>query len=257
MPSMNEVIEFFRQQDWLANALGIVTVLGGLALFVWKWIVPKIWAPKIESVIPSQFEETWSASNGKQIATVAIVDDQPRDFPIAELKQDGFNITSYKQVHLADVPKLATYDIVFLDMKGIVKDDPEYGGLKLIAELRKTSPTQKICAVSSKTFDPTATEFFKQADNYKKKPLTAQECKAVIESFIQQIFSVSSAIENAKEAVSGMPPKRRKAVLQEFSRSLSRRESADSMDSAFALIGVSQEERRVLGLLFRMIRHAG
>ena len=61
-------------------------------------------------------------------------------------------------------------------MKGIVKDDPEYGGLKLIAELRKINPKQKICAVSSKTFDPTATEFFKQADNYKKKPMTSQEC---------------------------------------------------------------------------------
>lgn len=254
---MNEVIEFFRQQDWLANALGILTVLVGVGLFVWKWIIPKIWVLNIDSVIPSQFEEVWSASSGKHLATVAIVDDQPRDFPIAELKQDGFNITSYKQVHLADIPKLATYDIVFLDMKGIVKDDPEYGGLKLIAELRKTSPTQKICAVSSKTFDPTATEFFKQADNYKRKPLTAQECKAVIESFIQQSFSASSAIENARAACSKMPPKRRKAVLHEFGRSLSRRESADSLESAFAQAGVSPEERRVLCLLFRMIRHAG
>lgn len=257
MLSINDVIEFFRQQDWLANAFGIFTVLGALALIVWRWMVPKIWVPKIDSVIPSQFEETWTTSNGKKIATVAIVDDQPRDFPIAELKQDGFNITSYKQVQLADVPKLAAYDIVFLDMKGIVKDDPEYGGLKLISELRKTSPTQKICAVSSKTFDPTATEFFKQADNYKKKPLTAQECKTVIESFIQQAFSASSAIENARATCLGMPQKRRRVVLHEFERSLSRRESVGSMDSALALVGVTSEERRVLGLLFRMIRHAG
>lgn len=257
MLSMSDVIDFFRQQDWLANAFGIVAVLGSLAGILWKWVVPKIWIAKIDSVIPSQFESTWSAANGKKIATVAIVDDQPRDFPISELKQDGFNITSYKQVHLADVPKLASYDIVFLDMKGIVKDDPEYGGLKLIAELRKTSPTQKICAVSSKTFDPTATEFFKQADNYKKKPLTAQECKAVIESFIQQAFSASSAIENARAVCAGMPPNRRRAVVHEFERSLSRKEDADSLDSALVVAGVSSEERRVLGLLFRMIRHAG
>ena len=251
------MIEFFRSCDWIANVFGIVVVLVTFAIGLWKWLLFKIRIQKIDSVIPSQFESTWSAASGKHIATVAIVDDQPLDFPIDELTLAGFNISSFTQVHLVDIPKLASYDIVFLDIKGIVKDNPEYGGLILIAELRRINPTQKICAVSSRTFDPTATEFFKQADSQKKKPLTAQECKAVIETFIQQVFDVANVISNARAVYASMPPKQKKVVLNDFKHSLLHNEGADVFDSTLSAAKVNTSEmRRVVVLLYRMIHHA-
>jgi hypothetical protein len=251
---MNNIVDFFRGFDWLANALGLLPIFAFL-WFVFKWMVRICRPINIDSIVPKDFAITWSSSNAKSVAKIAIVDDQPKDFPIAELKSDGYNLTSYKQVNLADIKKLSSYDIIFLDMKGIVKDDPEYGGLKLIAELRGISPTQKICAVSSKTFDPTATEFFKQANNYKKKPLTAQECKSVIDTFIQQAFDVSTVLENARETINGMPYKRKVAVLTEISAALSRKDMLENLSVALEKIGANFEDVRVLGLLYRMISH--
>jgi ActR/RegA family two-component response regulator len=120
---------------------------------------------------------------------ISIIDDNPSDFPIAELRKDGYKISVYKTITLTKISEVLFSDIVFLDMKGVVKDDHDRGGLLLIQELRKQNPLQKICAVSGHTFDVTASQFFKLADDYKKKPLTAHECKIVIEEFAREIFS--------------------------------------------------------------------
>lgn len=131
----------------------------------------------------NQIVPKWHDSDSiRKIAEVAIVDDNPSDFPIADLQKAGYLVKTYKQVNLKDIASLAEYDVVFLDIHGIVKDDIEEGGLKLLPKLRDANPRQKICAVSSKAFDPTATAFFKQADDVQKKPVNAQKCQDVIDT---------------------------------------------------------------------------
>lgn len=186
---MQTIIQLLNDAGWLANLVGIVSFTGGGVVVFYRFVRPHLVAARIDKAIPTDLERKWNDSLGKSFAKIAIVDDQPADFPTAELKADGYQLQTYRQVTLATTAQLALYDIVFLDMKGIVRDDPENGGMRLIAELRRLNPGQKICAVSSKTFDINATEFFRQADDAKRKPLTAHECRAVINTFIGELFA--------------------------------------------------------------------
>lgn len=214
MPSYMQALKtFFNDAGWLANLIGIVTFIGGgLALF-FRVVRPWLVRARIDKKIPKGLEQKWNEALAKSIARVAIVDDQPADFPAAELKADGYQVQIYKQVALSTIAQLATYDVVFLDMKGIVKDDPENGGLKLIGELRRLNPNQKVCAVSSKTFDINATEFFRQADDAKKKPLTAHECRTVINQFLSELFDPQVVKATAVHAQELLPRARRAEIV--------------------------------------------
>ena len=184
----SEIITWFKGIDWLANALGVGIPLAGGTLAVWKWRErrkqPRTFQAYVAKTLPSPFDP----SKLQSVATIAIVDDNLSDFPVAELKKAGFNVKTYKQVTLADFDVIAKFDVVFLDMRDIVKDDPMEGGLKLIHTLRNKNPRQKICAVSSKKFDPAATAFFKQADDVQNKPISAHKCQQVIYSFLHEKF---------------------------------------------------------------------
>lgn len=215
---MRDIIQFFNEAGWLANFLGIASFIGGCFAIFARFVRPRLAAARLDQVVPADFDRRWNDAMAKAIARVAIVDDQPADFPTAELKADGYQIQTYRQVTLATTAQLAQYDIVFLDMKGIVKDDPEEGGMKLIAELRRLNPAQKICAVSSKVFDINATEFFRQADDAKKKPLTAHECRSVINEFLSELFSTSVLRATAIEAGSTLTRPLRTDVLTQLKK---------------------------------------
>ena len=212
---MQWIIQASNEAGWLANLFGILTFLGTCLVVFNRLVYPRLQPSRIDQIIPATFAETWVPLRAKAWARVAIVDDQPNDFPVTELKADGYLIQIYRQATLANTAQLARYDIVFLDMKGIVKDDPELGGLKLIGELRRINPLQKICAVSSKTFDPTATEFFRLANDYRKKPMTAQECRAVIDQFLIDLFPAQMLTAAASDSVDLLPRSTRVAVLKE------------------------------------------
>lgn len=255
MLNITEIKELVLEYAWLEPAIGIFVLLISGFLACWRWLVPWLKREKLDSVVPKEFVGSWNIEFAKRVARIAIVDDQPKDFPVQELKADGFNVVVHKQVSLADVKALGEYDIVFLDMKGIVKDDPEYGGLRLIADLRAESPHQKVCAVSSKTFDPTATEFFKLADNCKKKPMTAQECKAVISSFLEAIFDPSSALTSANAVLASLSVNQKVAVVQRVKLSIARKESAQILSNELSKLGLRDEDVRKLRLLYRMISY--
>ncbi|MFH2139539.1 MAG: hypothetical protein ABII63_01955 [Pseudomonadota bacterium] len=176
----------FNSLGWLANLFGIVIPVVGIPSFfygLYKYRMEIFGASSFEKLTKTQIETNWNGPLSiRKIAEVAIVDDRPSDFPTNELQQAGYNVKTYKQVCLKDISRLAEYDVLFLDIHGIVKDDIDEGGLKLLPKLRDANPRQKICAVSSKTFDPTATDFFKQADEVQKKPVNAQKCQDVIDT---------------------------------------------------------------------------
>lgn len=204
---MDGVIEFFGSLGWLANVLTIGTVALSIALFVYK----KRGSSKLASVV--NLDSIAECKNINTIARVVIVDDSLRDFPTRALKSAGIDIETRNQVALSDIDSITTADIVFLDMKGIVRDDPDEGGLKLISELRNRNPVQKICAVSGHTFDPTATAFFIKADDYKKKPLRAQECLEVIDQFVNDLFNPDKNLEHTELIFKDIYRKSRRALI--------------------------------------------
>jgi hypothetical protein len=181
-----DIKAFFDSLGWIANALAIITVVIPCCFFAYNKFARKSFPTSFDELYLLKIQAKWGQDSPKKLGTIAIVDDELSDFPVKALKDAGYNITPYKQVTLNDIGQLSLYDVVFLDMYGIVKDDIKEGGLKLIAKLREINPRQKICAVSSKTFDPTATQFFKLADEVKKKPMTAQDCQDVIDLFLKE-----------------------------------------------------------------------
>lgn len=243
---MQEVIQLFNDAGWLANFLGILSVLATGLLIFFRLVRPYVCNTRLQSVVPSNFVRDWNEVKAKAIARIAIVDDQPQDFPTAELKADGYQVQVFRQATLANTSELATFDVIFLDMKGIVKDDPEHGGLKLIAELRKTNPAQKICAVSSKTFDPTATEFFRQADDYKRKPLTAQECRSVIDRFLVEVFAPNPLLQSARSVIAGLPRRKRGDAVSAIRSFTHKALNRETLERHLGSLGLNKTSRQHL-----------
>jgi CheY-like chemotaxis protein len=253
---MQTAIQFFNEMSWLANLLGITGFFGTCAAIFFKFVKPRISAASLEKLIPPDFTSKWTENSVKALARIAIVDDQPADFPTSELKADGYNIQTYRQVSLSTTTQLSTYDVVFLDMKGIVKDDPETGGMKLLAELRRLNPHQKICAVSSKAFDINATEFFRQADDTKKKPLTAQECRTVINTFLNELFSLPAMLPAAKRAAAAMPRRRRVELVSHLKRYRDGIASLEQLAQCIAKVAPSKLDAQALTNFGRAIAYA-
>lgn len=215
---MRALIAWFTQLGWAANA---ITIAGAVAAGYWAFHrrIALFLGPRSFAALVSKHQlGPWNREHVKSLVKVAIVDDNLADFPIAELRSDGFSIKSYRQVRLSDVASLRAYDLIFLDMHGIVADDVELGGLKLISRLRQENFRQKICAVSSKTFDPTATTFFKQADEVKKKPMTAQQCRDVIVELTVEAFDPSNIARQLDQYASNLSFFARRQLLRDVDR---------------------------------------
>lgn len=246
---------FFNDAGWLANAFGICLPI--ISCFIAYYGFLKLYGKKgrLDLLVSNGFATSWSNDKSKKIVRVAIVDDQPRDFPVSDLKQSGFDIVVLKQIKLSDIAMVSTFDIVFLDMKGIVKDDPDYGGLKLIEQLRTLNKQQRICAVSGQTFDPTATRFFKLADEYKKKPLTANECKGVIDKFSIDLFNPNRAITDGKEIFRGLKRRVRIDVVASMKKYIDagKARDAEALRNEMLASGLGERESGILLNLARMI----
>jgi CheY-like chemotaxis protein len=254
---MQSIIQFFNDTGWLANLIGIATFIGGGAAVFFRFLRPRFLSARIDKVVSADLDRKWDDSRAKEIAKIAIVDDQPADFPTTELKSNGYHVQTYRQVTLSTTAQLASYDIVFLDMKGVVKDDPENGGLKLIAELRRLSPAQKICAVSSKTFDINATEFFRQADDAKKKPLTAHECRAVITTFLGELFSAKVLRESVQQAMRTLPRERRVEVVMHLRKFTKGEMTIEQLRETMPKVAGDPALGQRLVNVARVVAHAG
>ncbi len=170
----------------------------------------------------------------QEVARVAIVDDNVADFPVSGLRKAGFQIKTYKHVSVADFDELSEYDVVFLDMHDIVRDDPTEGGLKLIRVLRQKNPRQKICAVSGNQFNPSATAFFKLADDALNKPMSAQRCVEVLEAFLKEKLD-PEALARFLDEPDRLPPGERRGALEALARHLSQRKGKVDLNLASTL----------------------
>lgn len=218
---MDLLIAWFNGLGWLANALALLTAAIGIGAFIWRWKkkisgIPKSFTELVESIIKTSLVPP----SLKQVGQIAIVDDKISDFPVAELKRAGYNIKTYKHVSVSEFDEISKFDIVFLDMLDIVKDDPTEGGLKLIQTLRDKNSRQRICAVSSKKFDPSATAFFKKADDAQNKPMNAQKCVQVIDAFLSEKLD-PKMLARELDMTTDLPSAERRSLLAQLSESAS------------------------------------
>jgi CheY-like chemotaxis protein len=224
---VGDIITWFKGIDWLANAFGVGVPVGGGILLLRRWCDRRKQPRTFQAFVADALKSPFESSKLKGIATIGIVDDNLSDFPVGDLKKAGFNIKTYKHVTIADFDLIAKFDVVFLDMRDIVKDDPMEGGLKLIHTLRQKNPRQKICAVSSKKFDPAATAFFKQADDVQNKPISAHKCQQVIHGFLQEKFDPRLLAESLDSGSAGPLTGDSALLLQQVRAAVQMRKALD------------------------------
>jgi CheY-like chemotaxis protein len=139
----------------------------------------------------------------KEKAKIAIVDDEPSDFPLDYLRNTGFNVEVFEEVSLAEFEKFSKYDLVLLDIAGVVEEDRIAGGLELIKRIDGLHVRPLIIAMSSKKFDPKAATFFSIADETMKKPLKDRECEETIIEMLTQKLSPHNVAEKVDAIVAG------------------------------------------------------
>lgn len=126
---------------------------------------------------------------------IVVVDDNPDDFPLDYLRSTFGQVTVIDKISLSEASRLVGYDLIFLDMTGVVTEDPKYGGLQLIKKVKQLPDSPIVVAVSRARFDPTATDYFRIADDVLKKPLTEMKCEEVVLELVKDKLSPFKAAD--------------------------------------------------------------
>lgn len=131
---------------------------------------------------------------------IAIVDDEIKGFPIEYLKNLGYGVSTYESISLNDVDRLLSFDIIFLDVKGVVVEDFETGGAKLLKLVKKAKPSVMVVAVSSGKYNLNLNSFFENSDDVLNKPVREGD----IENSIIDLIRYSIDVEVMAEKLSNM-----------------------------------------------------
>ena len=194
---MDKILAYFESQSALANLIQIVTF--GFAVFAAILKIPK-WVKASFRKVEFSSLEAWVAESSRQVISaktirVLILDDEPSDYPIPQLRQMGYRVEEKSTIALNEIDSLRIFDVVLLDIRGVLKEDLRAGGLEILKRLKNEKESPYVIAVSSKGFDPTVAEFFMLANERLKKPIP----QADIETAIQRAFATSlSPLDAAK-----------------------------------------------------------
>jgi len=194
MNLINDIKNFWNELGWLANAIEIivaillfVNLLPRFFLYVQRLKDPKSFASIRNYAEKKVGDKNFIQNELKRVSCIAVVDDEIEDFPVNYLRRAGFKIDTFKKISLTEVNRLENYDIVFLDIVGVVEEDWFRGGLELIKRIRELPVSPIVIAISGRKFDPTVSDFFKLADDTMRKPVKEVECEEEIEPFLRKI----------------------------------------------------------------------
>lgn len=186
-----DIKTYFDGLSWAANMLAFVPVFGVVVWLFKKWekIVSWFGKRKYLSIADHITSHLGSYRFDNKNVKIVIVDDNPDDFPLDYLRNTFGQVTVHEKISLSEASKLIGYDLIFLDMMGVVKEDPKYGGLQLIKKIKELPDSPIVVAVSGARFDPTAVDYFKTADDVLKKPLTEIKCEEVVLDLLKEKLS--------------------------------------------------------------------
>lgn len=191
---MSQFVVFWNNSGWLANLftvlLGLFTVGGGI-YSIYKWVKTLLDNANDYSNILSYIKNKSRIESQEHLKRrkIAVIDDQPENYPVEYLRKQGFDLTIYEEVSLTNYSFIENYDLIFMDVTNVVKEDPQRGGFELIKRVRAEFKEIVIVGVSSKRFDPTLTEFFKMCDEQSRTPISEQDCEKLIIDLLEKNFS--------------------------------------------------------------------
>ncbi len=102
--------------------------ISGIILAALFYILP--WPKVKEFFTTTNLDEFSKETSVRELYKVAIIDDEIDSFPVDFIRKMGFQVNCYESISFADSLKITKYDVVFLDVKGVVEEDLEEGGAK-------------------------------------------------------------------------------------------------------------------------------
>jgi DNA-binding response OmpR family regulator len=196
-----EVKLFFEQQSAAANFFEITFSLAAIGILIWrgaKWI-----RRRTSNSVPTSLEGYLSlvGKQGRRVIDIRILilDDELSDYPIDQLRKLGYRVEEKTLVSLGDIESFKNYDVILLDIRGVLKEDLRQGGLEILKRLKSRPNSPYVIAVSSKGFDPTLAEFFMLADERLKKPIAAMTIERAIRLAYEGAYSALHAAQRVDQ----------------------------------------------------------
>lgn len=199
----NDFTSFFNSLSWVANIIALITLLPiiyGIYNYIGKKMTPKYEYSDITSFILDKNNTSSPIKNKK----IALVDDNPENYPLNFLKKSCFNISVFEEISLSNYDFLFDFDLIILDIAGIVKEDMKNGGLELIKRLKAKNKELLIIAASSKKFDPNLTTFFQLADLQINVPISEIDMEQIIEDILNEKFSLRHLAKEIDSFITGL-----------------------------------------------------
>jgi hypothetical protein len=180
-------------------AIGIFSLFLGMIFYVIPW-------PKLKEFFKkNDFEAFIEENQLRSTYKVAIIDDEIDSFPVDFIRQMGFEVRCYESISFADSLRIAKFDVVFLDVKGVVKEDLEEGGAKFIKILKQARSLLPIVAVSSGKFHPELNDYFKSSDMIINKPIGEFKIGEILRELKADFFDFNILVDSLKEKIRILP----------------------------------------------------
>jgi len=197
MQTFQDVKTYLEGLSWAANLMALLPISGGAIWIYKKWgtIVAWFGRRKLVGVKDYMVMNVPNYIFDNKNVKIVVIDDNPDDFPLDYLRNTFGQITVFDKISLSETSRLIGNDLIFLDMMGVVKEDSRYGGLQLIKKIKALPVPPIVVAVSGARFDPTASDYFKIADDALKKPLTEMKCEEVVLELVKDKMSPFKAAD--------------------------------------------------------------
>lgn len=193
----------------LGISLGIIGVLVAIVSYFIPW-------PKFKEVFKQVDLVQFTESNQlRENYKIAIIDDELESFPIDFIRKMGFEVQCFESISFADSLEITKFDVVFLDVKGVVKEDNEEGGAKFIKILKQARSLLPIVAVSSGKFQPELNDYFKSSDMIINKPIDEFKIGEILKELKSDFFDFPALTITLKEQIRKLPiEKKQKSQLE-------------------------------------------
>lgn len=132
---------------------------------------------------------------------VAIIDDELDSFPIEFIKKMDFDVITYESISFADSLEIAKFDVVLLDVKGVVEEDLEEGGAKFIRILKDARKSLPVVAVSSGKFQPELNDYFKSSDAIINKPIEEFKIQELLLELKTDFFDFEKLSNDLRDSI--------------------------------------------------------
>lgn len=186
------------------------TILGifGIFISILFWLLPR------ESII--DFFKRYSIKdflvnkNLRDNFTIAVIDDEINSYPVDYIKKLGYSVEVYESVSFTMVNDITKNDLILLDVKGVVEEDLEEGGAKLIKIIKQNRPLLPVVAVSSGYFQAELNDYFKSSDRIMNKPLDKYKMQSLLSELKDEFFDINKICNGIEQSIKGLNLSNRK-----------------------------------------------